>query len=196
MLSWTGNVNSDRTQAILIATDKLNSLPLFLDTETTGLDKISEIVEICILDSEGHVLFASLVKPTRPIPPSATDIHGITNDMVQNEPSWPQVWLEIEPILSGQEVGIYNADFDLRMIAQTNAKYGIRWRIHPDTSFFCVMRLYAQFYGMWDRSRGSYKWQSLDAAGRQCGIPLPNTHRAKDDTLLARAILHHIANSK
>jgi hypothetical protein len=39
------------------------------------------------------------------------------------------------------------------------------------------------------------KWQSLDAAGRQCRLPLTNTHRAKDDTLLARAVFEYMVKA-
>jgi DNA polymerase-3 subunit epsilon len=57
------------------------------------------------------------------------------------------------------------------------------------------MRLYAQFYGEWDPMRNSYRWQKLEDAGRQCGIAMPNSHRALEDALLAKAVLEHIARS-
>jgi hypothetical protein len=34
---------------------------------------------------------------------------------------------------------------------------------------------------------GNYRWHSLDDARWQCGLDLPNAHRAQADTLLARA---------
>ena len=182
---------SNRSEAIKIARENLTKKPLFLDTETTGLDAFSEIVEISIVDHDGEILYDTLVKPTRSIPFDAVRIHGISDPMVQEAPSWVQVWEKAKPILDGSQVGIYNADFDLRMIRQSNAIYNLRWDI--DTNFFCIMKLYAQFYGSWNTSRRSYRWQSLEAAGRQCRLPLPNTHRAKDDTLLARSVFLHIA---
>jgi DNA polymerase-3 subunit epsilon len=182
---------SSRAEAITIAQEKLANNPLFLDTETTGLDVTSEIVEICIVEHDGEILYESLVKPSRSIPFDALRIHGISDPMVQNAPYWIQVWEEVKPILNGRHVGIYNADFDLRMIRQSNAKYRLSGEI--DSTFFCIMNLYAQFYGSWNSARGSYRWHSLEAAGRQCGIPLPNTHRAKDDTLLARAVLLYMS---
>lgn len=181
-----------RIEASKIAQDMLSINPLFLDTETTGLNDFSEIVEICIVDHNGSILFESLVKPTRSIPIDAMRIHGISDPMVQNAPSWVQVWGDIKSILDGRQVGIYNADFDLRMLRQSNAKYNLKWEI--ETSFFCIMKLFAQFYGSWNNARSSYRWHSLEAAGRHCRIPLPNTHRAKDDTLLARSVLLHMAN--
>jgi len=183
-----------RQQAIQIARSKLALDPLYLDTETTGLERSSEIIEICILDNQGAALFQSLVKPLRRIPNDAIRIHGITNEDVQRAPNWLVVWPQVENLLAGRTVGIYNAEFDLRMIQQTHTFYNIRFTSITPFSPFCIMKLYAQYHGDWNRARGSYRWHSLEDAGRYCRIPLPNSHRAFDDTLLARAILHHMAN--
>ena len=185
---------SARQRAIQIARDMLSLDPVYLDTETTGLERSSEIVEICILDNQGNKLFDSLVKPVRPIPNDALRIHGIRNDDVRGAPNWLVVWPQVESVLAGRSVGIYNAEFDLRMIQQTHAIYKIRTLATTPFSPFCIMKLYAQFHGEWNRARGSYRWYSLEDAGRDCRIPLPNSHRAFDDTLLARAVLLHIAN--
>lgn len=166
--------------------------PLFLDTETTGTTTISEVIEICILDHEGNTLLDSLVKPQRKIPPDATRLHGISNSMVMNAPTWTDLWPQIESILSARAVGIYNAEFDLRLMKQTHLQSGLTWN-SLNASASCLMKLYAEFHGDWDRSRGGYRWQSLAEAGRQCGIALPNAHRAKADTLLARELLLYMA---
>ncbi len=187
---------SDRKQAILTARQKLLLLPLYLDTETTGLERDSEVIEICIVNDQGQVIFDSLVRPSRPIPPDAMRVHGITNEMVKDAPTWLTVWPQVVTILAGQHVGIYNAEFDLRMMRQTHEHYGMPWPFNLPFQPFCIMKLYAQYYGEWNSRTGSYRWHSLDLAGQQCRIPLPNSHRARDDTFLARAILHHIANSE
>ena len=188
-------MNTERNRAAQRARELISLHPLYLDTETTGIDSSSEIIEICIIDEDGSSVFESLVKPAGMIPFDVIQIHGITDEMVQNAPRWMEVWPEAEKILSGRQIGVYNSDFDLRLMRQTHSRYRIRWQIPPATHFFCIMKLYAQFYGEWNRSRGSYRWQSLEMAGRQCRIPLPNTHRARDDSQLARAILHHMAHS-
>lgn len=182
-----------RREASLIAKQKLAQKPLYLDTETTGLGRLDEIVEISILDSEGDVLLDQLVRPTKPIPPDALAIHKITDEMVKDAPTWIQVWPEVEAVMQGRVVAIYNADYDARIMRQTHWLYDLNW--DPKMAdFFCIMFLYAQFRGEWNRARGSYRWHSLQNAGRQARIPLQNTHRAKDDAALTRAILHFIAD--
>lgn len=182
-----------RQQAIQIARAKLALNPLYLDTETTGRERNSEIVEICIIDDMGEVVFESLVKPSTQIPLAVTRIHGITNEMVKNASSWMVVWPKVQDIITNRTVGIYNSEFDLRMIMQTLDKYRMRSSILQSFSSFCIMKLYAQYTGEWDHARGHYRWRSLEDAGRLCRIPLSNTHRARDDSLLARAVLHYIA---
>jgi DNA polymerase-3 subunit epsilon len=182
-----------RGQAIQIAREKLALNPLYLDTETTGRERNSEIIEISIIDDVGQVVFESLVKPTRPIPLDVTRIHGITNEIVKDAPNWMGVWPRVRDVLAGRSVGIYNADFDLRMIRQTLEKFRMAWSPPENFVSFCIMKLYAQYQGEWNSLRGSYHWHSLEDAGRQCRIPLPNSHRARDDSLLARAVLHHMA---
>jgi len=181
-----------RSTAIRYAQEKLALHPIYIDTETTGLDQNSEIIEICILDDKDQVIYESLVKPTRSIPKDVIRIHGITDSMVLESPRWKDLWPEVERIMLNQPVGIYNADFDIRMMQQSHARYWMPWKVQTE-NLFCLMKLYAQYYGEWNR--GSFRWHSLENAGRQCGIPLLNTHRARDDTRLARAILHYIAES-
>ncbi|MGD9092824.1 MAG: 3'-5' exonuclease [Anaerolineales bacterium] len=186
----------DRKSAIQTARRILLRAPLYLDTETTGIDQKSEIVEICIIDNKGKVIFDSLIKPTKAIPYDAISIHGITDDMVIDAPRWFELWPEIRSLLSRKTVCIYNADYDVRLIKQTNLIYKIPFQISPETQFRCIMKLYAQFYGQWNPTRRSYRWFSLEAAGKHLGIPLSNTHRARDDTLLAKSVLEKIATSE
>lgn len=161
--------------------------PVYLDTETTGLDGWSEIVEICIVDYDGATLLDTLVKPRYPIPPDATAVHGITNQMVRTAPTWAQVWNEIHGLLKNRRVAIYNAEYDVRLMQQSHDLHALRWTF-PDSSFWCVMKLYADYYGEWDSYHGNNRWQKLGRAADQCGISMPNVHRARGDALLSRAV--------
>jgi DNA polymerase-3 subunit epsilon len=187
-------MNSPRTEAIHIAQARLEMHPVYLDTETTGTGPIDEVIQIGIVDEDGTPLFESLVKPIGKVSPEARRVHGIREEMLISAPRWMVLWPKVEAILAGRMVCVYNADFDLRMLQQTHAKYKMRWSLPEGTSFFCVMKLYAQYYGEWNVKTGGYRWQSLDDAGRQCKIALPNAHRAIADSLLTRALLHHMSN--
>lgn len=188
------NATSDtRQKAIEEARRVVGLCPVYLDTETTGLERDDEIIEIAIIDDEGQILFESLVKPRKRIPADATRVHHITNTHVENASAWPIVWTKAKEVLQGKLIVMYNDDFDLRMMKQSYLQYNLRWNEKLDT--FDLLKLYAQFRGEWDYKHGHYRYHSLANAGIACGIGLPNAHRASADILLTRALLHHIAQA-
>jgi DNA polymerase-3 subunit epsilon len=184
--------DADRLEAAQKARDLLLQNPVYLDTETTGLGPGAEIVEFALVDQNGEPLFESLVRPKGEIEPEAMRLHGITMQMVHGAPTWQEIWPQVERYFSTRTVGVYNSEFDLRMMRQTHQKYWMRWNTSED-HIFCIMKLYARFFGEWDTRRSSFRWHSLDQAGKQCGISLPNSHRARDDARLARAVMHYMA---
>ena len=181
-----------RQRAIETARKIVSMRPVYLDTETTGLERSDEIVEISIIDDEGQVVFESLIKPSQPIPYSATRIHGITNEEVQTARSWPAVWPQVRSALFGRLVVIYNEEFDVRLMQQSHKRYNLPWKEKFNT--FDLLKLYSEFRGEWDMARRSYRYHSLANAGLHCKISLPNAHRSTADTLLTRAVLHYIAD--
>ncbi len=181
-----------RLRAVQAAREVLSANPLYLDTETTGLERNDEIIEISIVDDLGNVVYESLVKPRKTIPFDATRVHGITNAEVQGARTWPIIWTEIREVLRGKLIVMYNDEFDLRMMQQSYTLYNLPWKDKLTT--FDLLKLYAQFRGIWDPKRRGYRYHSLANAGMHCGIDLPNAHRATADTLLTRALLHYIAD--
>lgn len=182
-------MTTPRAAAVAQAQALLDAGPLYLDTETTGLGPRDEIVEICLLDADGAVLLESLVHPQRPIPTEVMRIHGISNSLTADAPTWRDLWPQIAALIQDRRLAIYNADFDLRLMRQCQALNGLPWPALESRSV-CIMRLYAQYRGDWNSARGGFRWYSLQDAGRQCQISLPNNHRARGDALLARAVLH------
>ena len=181
-----------RLQAVELARRVLQQKPIYIDTETTGLDSSAEIVEISVVDHDGSILFDSIVRPKNLIPREAQSVHHITNEMVKDARPWYVIWPTLRPILFGRLLAFYNADFDMRMLKQSHEQYGSPWKENFQT--FDILKLYAQFASVWDPRRRSFKYHSLQSAGQACNITLENTHRATDDTLLTRALLHYIAN--
>ncbi len=181
-----------RQQVILKAREILSFEPVFLDTETTGLGSYDEIIEIALVDHKGKVIYESLVRPTIPIPPESTRIHKISNEMVQNSPSWQEVWKQTEAIFSNKLVVIYNAEFDVRMLQQSHRIWKLPWQ--KIFTPVCLMKLYAAYLGDWNSLKKDFRFVTLEKAGSQCAIEIPNSHRAVDDTLLAYALLKHLAS--
>ncbi len=184
---------TSRQTAIQTAQKILSENPLFLDTETTGLEGAAEIVEIGLIDQDGMPLFESLVRPAKLIPPEATSIHHITNAMVEKARAWPTLWPTVRSLVIGRTIAAYNADYDLRILQNSLTQYGLSWK--DQLKMFCVMKLYAQYRGEWDPRRGNYRYISLDEARRQCRLDLPNAHRAVADALLTRDLLLFISRS-
>ena len=164
--------------------------PLFLDTETTGLYRSSEVVEVAVVDAQGRELFDSLVRPTRGIPAEATAVHGITDEMVAKAPSWGSVWPHLRELLGGRAVGIYNAPFDLRMMRQSVEKQKMTWA-PIGAEVCCVMQMYRRFYP--SLGKGKARKYSLATACREFGIDEEQTHGALADAKLTAKVFGYLA---
>jgi len=182
--------SSSHAQAIRLAQRIIAKKPIFLDTETTGLDKKAEIIEIAIIEHDGTLLYQSLIKPLNSDPSATRQIHGITVDLLKGAKPWPFTWNDIRGLVFGRIVGIYNAEFDLRMIDQTNSIYHIP---KHQLKTFDIMTIFAQYRGNWSSRYQSYQSYKQEDAARYCGIYVKKTHRAMEDAFLARNILFHIA---
>jgi DNA polymerase-3 subunit epsilon len=185
------NFDPHRHQIVEQALQWINEMPVLLDTGTTGLDKNAEIVEIAVINHDGSTLFESFVRPSRPIPPAVSAIHGIENHMVEKAPTFPVAWASLRSLILNRKIAVYNAEFDLRMMRQSYEIYKLAWKERLAT--FDVMQLYAAYRGDWDSARRAYRFYKLEEAGQSMNIPLPNSHRAADDARLTRALLYKIA---
>ncbi|HHX4816165.1 TPA: 3'-5' exonuclease [Yersinia enterocolitica] len=171
----------------------LNDNYLILDTETTGIGKDAEIVEISIIDCKGRVKLNTLVKPRNPIPTEATAIHGITNEMVASAPEWRDVYYLFRMIALDKTLVICNADFDVRLIVQSTAISDFARDPYKPRAV-CAMRNYANYHGQWDEHRNNFKWQSLANAAKQMNVTIEDTpHRALADCKTTLAVIKAMA---
>ena len=166
----------------------------FLDTETTGLRRDDEVVEIAVVDGLGQTLIDTLVRPRKRIPAEVIRIHGITNEMVAAAPSWAELLPELTALLERlQVIVVYNAPFDARMIDQSCLAH----RLPPlRPSWHCAMRRYAEFAGVWNDRRGGYRWHSLGVAATALGLPVQAQHRALGDALTCRGVVQAMGASR
>ena len=159
-----------------------------LDTETTGLHT-GEICQLCILDNTGFVWFNNLIKPVHGIPQDATNIHGITDDMVKDAPMWKDVMHVYADFLADETCVVYNAIYDRKMMHKSSEAAGIEpyeWKEH--TEFLCAMIAFSEYYGEWNSYHGNYRWQNLAHAARFCKMDVGRTHTALDDCKLALGV--------
>jgi DNA polymerase III subunit epsilon len=161
-----------------------------LDTETTGLQD-GEICEIAILKCDGEILLDTLVRPAKGIPEDAAAIHGIRDSMVASAPTWKQLQPHIIAILHGQNVVVYNAIFDRKMMHRSAGHAGadrVDWKSF--SNWHCAMEEYAAFYGDWNDYHQSYTWQSLSNACLQQSINTRQygAHRALADCKMTLAL--------
>lgn len=166
---------------------------VILDTETSGLD--GEVIEIAVIDSSGCVLLNTLVSPSTvcEIAPQATRVHGLTLDGLRDAPNWSVVRNDLRHAINGRPVVIYNADFDVKIIHNTDRNHGLL----PSLSYtpygaFCAMLYIAEYIGEWNDHKGSWRWHTLSNVASRFGIETPNAHRALGDCQTTLAVLQRI----
>ncbi|MFN3721610.1 MAG: exonuclease domain-containing protein [Paracoccaceae bacterium] len=151
------------------------------DTETTGLlpgqgDEIVQIAAVRIVNGrrvEGEV-FNTLVNPRRPIPPSSTEVHGITEAMVQDAPFVEQVAARFHKFAEGAVLVAHNAPFDMEFLRRLEPGLGLRF----DNPVFDTVLLSAVVFGQ-------HEVHSLDALTHRLGVTIPEEarHTAIGDTV-------------
>lgn len=150
------------------------------DLETTGLDAgrddIVEIGAVPIIDGvvRADCAFHTLVDPDRPIPPDATAIHGITNDMVRGRPRIDVVLPEFLRYAGGHPLLGHNADFDCGFI-QAGCR---RLELTPPAG--CVHDTLT----LSRRVHAAERKHDLESVCRRLAIVVGNRHRSIDDVLL------------
>lgn len=159
---------------------------VILDTETSGLGKKDQIIEVSIIDGKtGLVLLDTLVKPTCVINKHAAAVHGITDEMVDDAPSWAEIHSLVCRILHGMTLVAYQSDFDLRMLKQTAKAHNL---LLPDIASECAMR-WLHSYQVTPKNP-KLKWPKLTEAAKQYNVTLKGTaHRALCDTIMTRDVI-------
>ena len=102
----------------------------FIDLETTGVslsaDRIIEIAIIKIMPDGTRQKKRKLLNPEMPIPPSSTEIHGITDEMVKDAPTFKQSSNELKQFIESCDLAGYNSNrFDIHLLMEEFLRAGI-----------------------------------------------------------------------
>lgn len=155
----------------------------FIDLETTGInvstDKIVEIAIVKILTDGTKQVKRKLINPLMPIPAASSAIHGITNEMVKNAPSFKQAANEIKQFIDNCDLAGYNSNrFDVPMLIEEFLRVGMEFSV-DGKKLLDVQKVY---HMMEQRTLGAaYKFY--------CNKQLDNAHSAEIDATATWEVL-------
>lgn len=162
---------------------QLNKPIAFIDLETTGInlgtDRIIEIAVIKILTDGTRIVKRKLVNPGIPIPPASSEVHGITDEMVKDAPSFKEIAQELKQMLDGCDFAGYNSNrFDIPLLMEEFLRAGVEVEM-KNRKLLDVQNI---FHKMEPRTLGAaYKFY--------CGKTLENAHSAEADASATHEIL-------
>lgn len=155
-----------------------------IDLETTGIDlatdKIVEIAVVKLMPDGTIQKKRKIINPQKPIPESSSNVHGITDEMVKNAPTFKQVANEIKQFLNNCDLGGYNSNrFDIPMLVEEFLRSGLEFSMEG-RKLLDVQKI---FHMMEQRTlSAAYKFY--------CNKVLENAHSAEADAEATLEILH------
>ncbi|TET57435.1 MAG: 3'-5' exonuclease [Promethearchaeota archaeon] len=164
---------------------------IIIDTETTGLSALDEIIEIGILSKKGKVLMNQRINPTCHINFTAYQTHGISIQDLEKSPRFKDIYQDIKKLVKDSFVVGYNSIFDLSMLDNCCKKNKLELILSKDS--FDVMKPYAIIWGEWNDYHQNYKWQKLTNACIQQKIKINNEHSAIGDCKLTLELMKKIS---
>ncbi len=97
------------------------------DLETTGtvpgVDQICEIGAIKYVNGQPEAIFSTLVDPLKPIPPGASAVNKITDDMVKGKPRIFELLPSFAEFCGDDPLVAHNAPFDTQFLTNDIKKH-------------------------------------------------------------------------
>ncbi|WP_306352950.1 3'-5' exonuclease [Flavobacterium sp. '19STA2R22 D10 B1'] len=162
---------------------KLNKPICFFDLETTGIevarDRIVEISIFKVYPNGNKESKTWLVNPEMPIPPQSTEIHGISDEKVANEPTFKELSSQVYGMIKDSDLAGFNSDrFDIPLLAEELLRAGVDFDMKNRVS----VDIQTIFHKKEERTlSAAYKFY--------CGKSLENAHSAEADTMATYEIL-------
>jgi DNA polymerase-3 subunit epsilon len=103
------------------------------DLEATGVvpetDRIVEIAILRISLDRTRTGYRKLVNPQTPIPPEATEVHGISDRDVRDQKTFPEIANEVAEFMQDCDLAGFNViAFDLRLLTASSSGQGLSFR--------------------------------------------------------------------
>ena len=156
---------------------------VFFDLETTGVDVAKDrIVEISILklhpDGKKEVK-TRRVNPEMPIPIESSEIHGIYDKDVEDEPTFKSMAKSLAAFIANSDLAGFNSNkFDVPLLVEEFLRVGVDFEI-DNRSLVDVQNI---FHKMEQRTLvAAYKFY--------CGKDLTNAHSAEADNIATFEVL-------
>ncbi|MAY40815.1 MULTISPECIES: DNA polymerase III subunit epsilon [unclassified Neptuniibacter] len=158
---------------------------IVLDTETTGLEPSEghNIIEIGCVEMFNRRLtgrtYHQYIKPDHAIDAEAMQVHGITNEFLEDKPKFDTIITEFVEFIRGAELIIHNAAFDIGFIDTEFERNNFAERVEhfcPVTDSLLLAR-----------KKHPGQKNNLDALCKRYGIN--NSHRELHGALLDSEIL-------
>ncbi|WP_196885034.1 3'-5' exonuclease [Aureivirga sp. CE67] len=162
---------------------KLHRPIIFFDLETTGIniakDRIVEISILKIFPNGNKESKTWLVNPEMKIPKESTEIHGITNEKVANEPTFKELAPQVQAMIKDCDLAGFNSNrFDIPLLAEE--------MLRSDVDFDMKNRVAVDVQVIYHKK----EQRTLSAAYQfYCDKTLENAHSAEADTLATYEIL-------
>ena len=162
---------------------KLKRPIAFFDLETTGIkvatDRIVEISIVKIHPNGKKEVKTRRVNPEMPIPKETSEIHGIYDEDVKDEPTFKQIARSLDTFIQNCDLAGYNSNkFDVPLLAEEFLRAGIDFDVE-NRKLVDVQNI---FHKMEQRTLvAAYKFY--------CQKDLTNAHSAEADTTATYEIL-------
>lgn len=178
-----------------------------IDIETTGLKATADIIEVAAIKfSEGfkaESCISMLCKPRKPIPEEATEVNGITDDMVKDCPNFSQIAANVTAYIKDCTIVGHNLDFDIKRLFISGVA------LPEKVSYFDTLKLARYVLKAENSKKYNYKseqyeevedWDitdyKLDTLCEHYGIYRNDTHRALSDCLATARLFESLIEDK
>ncbi len=163
---------------------KLEKPVIFFDLETTGTnvsrDRIVEIAVVKVFPDGRRESNTRLINPEMHIPEGASQVHGITDADVSNQPVFSVVASNLLRYFDGCDIAGYNViKFDIPLLSNEFARAGLTFDM-TGRKVIDVFNIFCKLYP-----------RNLSAAYKYfCGKELEDAHSAEADTLATLEVLY------